>query len=66
MFNIQIIQAQIQYWGDVLEEPQSYNDETVGTAPDQLAFWREQLEKAQKKTKSTKYYIEPNPTQPNT
>lgn len=51
MFNIQIIQAQIQYWGDVLEEPQSYNDETVGTAPDQLAFWREQLEKAQKKQK---------------
>lgn len=51
MFNIQFIKGQIQFWEDVLEEPQSYNDETVGAAADKLVFWREQLEKAQKKQK---------------
>lgn len=48
MFSIDFIKNQIQYWENVLEAPEYYDDEEVGMAADKLAWWRKQLKKAQR------------------
>lgn len=45
MWSKEFIEKRVQYWKNVLEDPQYYADEEVAVAADRLWWWQDQLDK---------------------